>query len=121
MSKDETYKEHVLLDPLNQIVLTALHLHGINSLEREDTNTFMRLLTRNTPGDKLHNNIFRSYEWNLLLYLRPNHSRKNNKAVSDVVEEDEKGISQEEHLWDVNSTDGAIVKSPLKPLVRKCI
>jgi len=121
MSKEETYKELILLDPLDQIVLTALHLHRVNCLAREDTNTFMRLLTRNPQVDKLHNNVFRCHERDLLLYLGSNHSRKNDKAVSDVVEEDEKGISQEEHLWDVNSTDGAIVKSPLKPLVGKRI
>lgn len=93
-------------------------MHG---LEREDTDTFMRLLTRNSLVYKLHYNVFRCYKRDLLLYLGPNHSRENDKTVSDVVEKDEKGISQEEHLWDVDPTDGAIVKSTLKPLVGKRI
>ena len=121
VSHHETYEELILLDPVNQVVLTALHLHCMNSLERENTNSFVCLLTRNSLMDKLHDNVFRSHERELLLYLRSNHGRKDNEAVSNVVEKDEKGVSQEEHLWDIDSADGTIVKSPLKPLARECI
>ena len=121
VERGDTYEQLILLDPLDQIVLTALHLHCMHGLKRQDTNAFMRLLTRNSLVNKFHYHVFRCYERDLLFDLRPNHSRKNNKTVSNVVEEDEKGISQEEHLWGVDSTNGAIVKSTLKPLVGKRI
>ena len=93
----------------------------MNGLAREDTDMFVRLLTRYTPLDQLHNDIFRGYERDLLLQLRPYHSGENDKAVGDVVEEDEKGVGQEEHFWDVDSTDGAVVESALEPLAGECV
>lgn len=69
--------------------------------------------------NKIHYNVSRCYERDLLLYLRTDHSRKINKTMSGVVKEDEKGVSQEKHLWDVDATDGTTVKCTLKPLAGK--
>ena len=81
----------------------------------------MSLLARDTLVHKLHYDVLRGYERDLLFYLRLDHSREDNNAVGDVVEKDKQSISQEEHLWNVNSADGAVVKCPLKPLTGKSI
>ena len=48
---ENAHKEIIIPDPLDQIVLTALHLHRTDGLEREGADTFVRLSTRDSPVD----------------------------------------------------------------------
>ncbi len=53
--------------------------------------------------------------------MRADHGREDDDAVGDVVEENEQRVGQEEHFWDVDATDGAVVQRAFEPLRRKCV
>ena len=91
----------------------------MHRLEREDPDPFVRLLPRHAPVNELHDDVFRRDERDFLLDLGPDHGGEDDEAVGDVVEEDEEGVGQEEHLRDVDPSDGAVVEGALEPLARK--
>jgi hypothetical protein len=115
----ETYKEFRPLDPFNEIIVSTLHLNMIGGLKREDTNLLVCYLARDSLVDETDENIFCGHEWEFLHKLRMNDGWKDDQAICNVIEAIEDGISQEEHFGDVHSTDCAIVKTALQPLLRK--
>lgn len=68
------YKELGLLDPLNQVVLAALHFHDMCGFTRQKTDLLVRLLTRGTMANHLHDDVLSSHEGQFLRKLRVNDS-----------------------------------------------
>lgn len=76
----------------------------------------MRFLPADPLMHKPHDNPLHSHERQFLVHLPPDHGRIDDQTRRDVVEGDEDGVSEEEHLRDVHAADGGIVKGALEPL-----
>lgn len=70
-------------------------------------------------SDELHDDVLRGHEGEFLVELRLDDGGEDDEAVGDVVESNEDGVAEQEHFWNVHSSDGGIVEGALQPLVCK--
>ena len=76
----------------------------------------MRFLPAYPFMHKPHDNPLHRHEGHFLVHLSPNHGRVDDQTGCDVVEGDEYGVGEQEHLWDVHAADGGVVEGALEPL-----
>ena len=78
----------------------------------------MRLLPRHTVFiDEANDDVFRRQERQFLHKLSVDHGGEDDKPAGDVVEAEEDGVGQKEHLGDIHATAGAVVEGALEPLL----
>ena len=76
----------------------------------------MRVLARDAVAGELHEDRLGRHEGQLLVDAGADNVGIHNKTVGNVVEGQQDGISQQEHLGDVHAADGAVVERALEPL-----
>lgn len=65
---------------------------------------------------KLRGKYIRSHKWKLLLDTALDALGVNHETAEDVVHKDEQSVGTEEHLGDVNTANGRVVKCAFHPL-----
>ena len=101
-------KVRILLNPLDQIVLSTLLLHNRTSLVREDTDVLMALLTITTLLDHGHDDVLGGHEGELLVDAALDDLGVDDEALGDVLEEGQEDVCGEEGLGQADTTVGTI-------------
>lgn len=105
-----------LLDALEQVVLATLLLDDGASLVGQDADLLVGVLAGDAVLGELHEDGLGSHEGQLLVDAGADDLGVDDEAVSDVVEGEQDGVGQQEHLGDVHAADGAVVERALEPL-----
>eukprot|EP00123_Amoebidium_parasiticum_P016962 comp23659_c0_seq1/m.40437 comp23659_c0_seq1/g.40437 ORF comp23659_c0_seq1/g.40437 comp23659_c0_seq1/m.40437 type:complete len:308 (+) comp23659_c0_seq1:179-1102(+) len=104
------------LDPLNQIVLPALHLDHLCSLMRQHTDLLVALLAITTGLDHSHDDVLSSHKRQLLTDALLNHLGIDDQTLAHVLQGVEADVGSKEGLRQGNAPDGTVVKGALHPL-----
>ena len=76
----------------------------------------MRFLPAHPLMHKPHDDPLHRHKRQFLVHLPPDHRWIDDQAGCDVVEGDEDGVGEQEHLRQVHAADGGVVKGALQPL-----
>lgn len=105
-------EELVLLDPLDEVVLSALLLHDARSFVGVDPNLFVSVLARSSSSDRLHDDGLGDHEGQFCLDMAGNDLGVHNQTIRNVVEADQNGVGEKERLGDINAADSAVIEGP---------
>ena len=102
---------------INEVVLLTLVLDVGTGLVGQDTDLLVGFLARLALCYESHDDGFCDHEGEFFLDACVDALGVDDEAGGDVVEGEEDGVGEEEHLGDVDAADGAVVECTLHPLV----
>jgi len=89
-------KVGILLNPLDQIILSSLLLDYSSSLVGENTDLFVTFLPISSGFDHGHDDVFGSHEWKFLGDTTGNDGWVNYHSFTDVLERCKEDVGSEE-------------------------
>mmetsp|Transcript_63187 Transcript_63187/g.111639 ORF Transcript_63187/g.111639 Transcript_63187/m.111639 type:complete len:264 (+) Transcript_63187:168-959(+) len=111
-------KERVLGDALEEIVSCAFFLHTASGGHAVLADRFVQNLSVAAGFDALHENHLGGHERQLQGNVLLDYRRPHMQAVGDIDQRGEDHIRREEGLRQGDTTNGRVVQSTLKPLIR---